>query len=255
VAIVVVHWEQWEMLSNPLDAMKTTAVNWTRCQVIKDPKRTAPHLSLVASPLVNWIDFRRVFESPEETQTRAQTGTMLVQRGSGGVTEYRGSLADLKGRAETAVTAIECDCDELLVLQQQIPIGGAASVSLLSGPARAFQIVRRKEVRPEFQFLFPTAVIDDGLVQGPAGGVFVQPERLQRVRERLNALGPSADMQAFDDEDGVLAVLKQVIHAMRQEGDIGADELVLRNLCVWYQDRVTKETLFEVKYLGRVVRM
>jgi hypothetical protein len=62
-------------------------------------------------------------------------------------------------------------------------------------------------------------------------------------------------MQAFDDEDGVLAVLKQVIHAMRQEGDIGADELVLRNLCVWYQDRVTKETLFEVKYLGRVVRM
>jgi hypothetical protein len=260
IALVVVHWEEWATLT--LQGSAARMVRGTLFRGFSNPRARAPLLGLAdaveAWPQArgsNWVDFGEALCTPDEVAVmrgshRAMGALAALRAGAlvprGGVT-YAGSVLALRERAPEAVrTLIDFDCDHLET-RVLLPAGMSLHFTLASGPARDV-ILSRRAASPAFQLAVPFAVIDEELIETD-GCVRPSPDRIRRQRDRLRAGSP----EDLDEEDGLIGFLRQLFRAMRGDGDMLQARCLLSDLVVWHQDKESKETLFEARYLGRSI--
>ena len=117
-------------------------------------------------------------------------------------------------------------------------------VNVSSGPVREFTVDR--EVTEQFYVIqIPSRMFDHELVL--RGGNVVTPP-MDRLQKSFALLNQGKSPEEIDDGDLLIAQLRELIVAMRTEGDLPPDPLVLSDVRAAYFHGGSREPVFQVDY-------
>jgi hypothetical protein len=243
ITFVVAHWERWQLGKDGSAARAVVSKTFGNPCSRHELKSFANAIGSRSSLFLGrqWIRLEHVVCDPQDVLRTEAHGLALsvnahlnTGRPLPGVGPlYYGSL-DGSMLEKRLLTVVDFSCDNFDLFGAQE--GKTAEITLRSGALQAFKVCRTN-TPTAFQFQLPA-----GLSNAQALATAVSD-----VQKAVTWFKTPHEMAAGEP---IIRLVRDVFSRLRSEGDLKAQECVVRDLVVWFYDPETRAIAFQASYFG-----